>query len=121
LEAHLTAKPVRNSELDLHTLRSVLSIGLLSVYLIEAFDLTWLVLAISLIYFGFDAYHRFSLASKPTGVSKSMIIVGVVFLALAVEQIHQDILMPLVHIVPVIVLLYAAYEYRKLIRESAVG
>jgi putative effector of murein hydrolase len=52
-----------------------------------------------------------------------MAAVGIMFFLLAAYHIYEDFLgagAPIeVHLVPIIVLIYALYEYRRLIREAA--
>lgn len=76
-----------------------------------------------MIYFGFDVHERLSHAHKETTISKSMIVVGILFFLLAAYHIYADLLgggVPLIiHLVPIAVLAYALYEYRRLIHEAS--
>jgi uncharacterized membrane protein YiaA len=82
----------------------------------------WLLTAILLAYFGVDVHARLSQANRETTVSKSMIVVGILFFLLALFHIHEDLLgaepSVAIHLVPLGVLAYAVYEYRRLIRET---
>lgn len=87
-----------------------------------ALDFFWLLTAIALVYFGIDVRRRLSVANKETTVSKSMIVVGLLFLLLGAFHVHEDLLgaeiSSALHIVPLLVLAYGGYEYRRLIREA---
>ncbi len=86
-------------------------------------DFVWLLTAIFVIYFGYDVHDRLSKARKETTVSKSMIVVGALFFLLGAYHVYTDSLgasPPLViHLVPIAVLVYAVYEYRRLLREAS--
>jgi di/tricarboxylate transporter len=85
-------------------------------------DFTWLLTAIALAYFGIDVHTRLSQAHKETTVSKSMIVVGILFFLLALYHIHEDLLgaepSMAIHLVPIGVLAYGVFEYRRLVREA---
>lgn len=70
-------------------------------------------------------HQRMSRANKATTVSRSMIAVGALFLVLAALHVHEDLLgaepSTLTHLVPFAVLLYAVYEYRKMLREATLS
>jgi len=87
-----------------------------------ALDFIWLITATVLVYFGFEVHRKLSQLQKGTTVSKSMIVVGVAFILLSVFHIHEDLLgaplAPAVHLVPLLILGYAVYEYRRLIHEA---
>jgi hypothetical protein len=85
-------------------------------------DFIWLLTAIALAYFGIDVHTRLSQAHKETTVSKSMIVVGILFFLLALYHIHEDLLgvepSMAIHLVPIGVLAYGVFEYRRLVLEA---
>jgi uncharacterized membrane protein len=76
-----------------------------------------------MVYLGFDVHERLSRAHKETTVSKSMVVVGIMFSLFAAYHTYEDLpgeSAPLeIHLVPIAVLVYALYEYRRLIQEAS--
>jgi hypothetical protein len=87
-----------------------------------ALDFLWLITTIAIIYLGIDSHQALAAANKETTVSKSMILVGGAFFLLAGYHIYEDldgVTIPVIlHLVPLLVLSYAIYEYRRLMREA---
>lgn len=86
-----------------------------------ALNLLWAIVALMLIYFGIDVYIRLRIAGEKPALSYSMLIVGGIFFALMQYHIWNDLsgshsdLNWADHVVPIIVLAYAIYEYRRLV------
>jgi predicted acyltransferase len=85
-------------------------------------DFLWLLTGVVIVYFGWDAHQRLKIAKKETTVPKSLIMVGIIFLMLAAYHIYSDMsgapISLAYHLSILIVLAYAVYEYRKLIRQA---
>lgn len=87
-------------------------------------NIIWAVVALVLIYFGIDVYIRLRMAGEQPALSYSMLIVGSIFFILMQYHVWNDLSGSnpepnwADHIVPIIVLAYAIYEYRRLIRRA---
>ena len=83
--------------------------------------------ALALVYFGIDVYFRLRIAGEQPALSFSMLIVGGVFFTLMHYHISNDLSDSNAetnwadHVAPIIVLAYAIYEHRRLVRRAEHG